>query len=90
MRGMLNEEWKKMEDNLDSCRYTCYLGMLPQTNQSLAFIILSEDQPSKPLTSSVVVWYGFIILNLKGTDIFEICLRFECWIHIFITIQKEH
>lgn len=33
MREMLTEEWKKIEDNLDSCRYTCYLGMLPQTNQ---------------------------------------------------------
>lgn len=33
MREMLTEEWKKIEGHLDSCRYTCYLGMLPQTDQ---------------------------------------------------------
>lgn len=34
MREMLTEEWKKIEDNLDSCRYIHVIWvMLPQTNQ---------------------------------------------------------
>lgn len=53
---MLNEKWKKREDNLDSHRYTCILfGYITSQSQPMAFIILSQDQPSNMLIISHAV-----------------------------------